>query len=271
MKNETSAPLHLCWTTEQWYDYFLANETAPRKIPWDRGAELSDNELSAIARSLQDFQLGESSEGRHLIRCASAYALHENDPLYRDVVKLFIGEEQRHSRELGRFLQLAGIPLVRHSWLDTIFRWLRHRAGLELSITVLLTAEIISKVYYRAIRNATGSRVLQSICDCILADELEHVRFQCERLAILRRGRTALRLFMWQAWQRTLLGVTCIAVWWKHGRAMRSGGVGFGRLLSTTWTEFVADSMAMSPHTYEFEKPPLPGAIPVSLAPRAHC
>ena len=78
-----------------------------------------------------------------------------------------------------------------------MFRWLRHRAGLELSIAVLVTAEIIAKVYYAALRQATTSVVLVRLCDQILYDELRHVRFQCERLAILRARRS--RLGVWLA------------------------------------------------------------------------
>src|SRR6516165_5376567 len=149
MLSDVASSTKVCWTTDEWYRYFKGNEVEPRRIPWDRGALLSAEEKAAVAGSLQEFQLGESSEGRHLLESATVYSVGEHDPLYRDVMKLFIGEEQRHARELGRFLTLAGIPLIRRSWPDTAFRWLRHRAGLEISITVLLTAEIISKVYYR--------------------------------------------------------------------------------------------------------------------------
>ena len=144
------------------------------------------------------------------------------DPAYREVIRLFIREEQRHARELGRFMKLADIPLLSRTWPDTVFRWLRHRAGLELSITVLLTAEILAKVYYVGLRDATGSALLQRLCEQILADEIAHVRFQAERLAILRQGRAAWRLRTWHGWQRMLFWGACWVVWWGHARALRA-------------------------------------------------
>ncbi len=241
------------WTSQEWCAYFRSNATAPRDIPWERGAEVSPEELAAIASSVQGFQLGESSEGRHLFNSATTYAIREEDAAYREAMALFIGEEQRHARELGRFLSLAGIPLISRTWPDTVFRWLRHRAGLELSIAVLLTAEIIAKVYYAALREATGSSVLKGLCDHILTDEKEHVRFQCERLAILRQRRPTYRLFSWHAWQRTLFWGTCFVVWWKHGRAIKAGKVRFRCFWSRAWGEFNIALRAMDPRGYTFE------------------
>ena len=143
---------------------------------------------------MQEFQLGESSEGRHLMTRAIRHAADTGDVDYIPALRLFIAEEHRHARDLGRVLDLAGIPRVGRTWPDTVFRWLRKGAGLELSIAVLVTAEIIAKVYYAALREATHAPVLRRLCDQILADEVQHVRFQAERVAILRRGKSAPRL-----------------------------------------------------------------------------
>ena len=125
-----------------------------------------------------------------ILSCAAkAYAARMGDSEYVDAVRLLIGEEQRHARELAKFLHLAGIPLAEITWADTAFRWLRKRAGIEVCVSVLLTAEIIAKVYYAALGKATASPVLRRICEQILQDEVEHVRFQSERLALLRAAR----------------------------------------------------------------------------------
>src|SRR5262249_5205482 len=158
-------------------------------IPWERGAELTDAEREAVAASLQDFQRGESSEGRHFLLCAADHAARTGDPAYLEAVRLFLAEEKRHAQTLARFLQLAGIPLLTRTWPDTAFRWLRKLAGLDVCLSVLVTAEIIAKVYYAAVRAATQSAVLRRVCEQLLKDEVRHVRFQCERLAILRRHR----------------------------------------------------------------------------------
>src|SRR5262249_57391037 len=77
-------------------------------IPWERGAEVTPAELAAIARSLQGWQLGETSDGRHLRAAAARYAERVGEPDYLAAVELFIREEQRHGETLGRFLDLAG-------------------------------------------------------------------------------------------------------------------------------------------------------------------
>jgi hypothetical protein len=76
---------------------------------------------------------------------------------------------------LGRYMDKENIPKIREHWLVNIFRWLRKRAGLENTLTVLFTAEIISKVYYKALANATQSDILKKICTQILYDEDFHI------------------------------------------------------------------------------------------------
>ena len=236
--------------SEEWCNYFQANAESLLEIPWERGGELPDVNRQSITHSLQEFQLGEHAEGRHLFRCAQAHAQQTGDSAYTDAVRLFIAEEQRHARDLGRFLTLAGVPLLERSWPETIFHWLRHRAGLELSIRVLIVAEIIALVYFRTVREASTSAVLRRLCEQILHDEVEHVRFQAERLAILRRGRGWLPLAGAHALQRFLFLGTCLVVWWRHRRAMRAGGFGFGRFWREAWKEMNSAIRMMDPRTY---------------------
>ncbi len=237
-------------SSREWLTYFRTNATSLLEIPWDCGAEISDDERSAIAGSVQEFQLGESSEGRHLLRAAHEYAFRTGDHDYAHALRLFIAEEQRHARELGRFLTLAGVPLKRWTWPDQVFRWLRHRAGLEVSIAVLVTAEVIAKVYYRALRDATGSRVLRRLCDQILSDEVEHVRFQTQRLAMIRSGRSARYLAAAHGLQRFLFAGTCLVVWCKHARALRAGAMGFRAFWRLGWHEMNQAIEGMDPWSY---------------------
>src|SRR5437763_14423701 len=214
------------WTSGQWCYYYHRNAERLLPLPWRRGAELTDAEREAVAASIQDFQLGESSEGHNLLRRAAQHAERADDPDYVEAMQLFVREEQRHARMLGRFLHLAGIEPLKRSRLDTAFRLLRRLAGLVLSITVLLTAETIGKVYYRALRRATGSTLLRRLCEQLLRDEVRHMRFHAERLALVRRGRARWRVGLAHAWHRLLFGATCLLVWGKHRRALRAGGLG---------------------------------------------
>jgi hypothetical protein len=144
-------------SSREWAEHFRANEK-PEALPRE-GSRLSEAEREAVVASVQEFQLGESSEGRHLHWLAAEYARQTGDEDYLRAVEYFIREEQRHSRYLRDFLALEGFGTVKRRWADTIFRRLRNLAGLEVSIGVLLTAEIIAKVYYAGLKGATSSPV----------------------------------------------------------------------------------------------------------------
>src|SRR5215510_3400669 len=158
-------------TSLEWKKYYEENARSLLDTPWQIGHELTEKEKEAIASSVQDFQAGESSEGRHLFQYAKNYAKATGDSEYVEAIRLFIAEEQRHARDLAHFLQINGISLVKTTFTDGVFRRLRQLLGnLEISIAVLITAEIIAKVYYAALRDATNSRVLQTLCRQILQD-----------------------------------------------------------------------------------------------------
>jgi hypothetical protein len=233
-----------------WVRYFRANADAVLDVPWERGADISEQDRAAIAESVQIFQLGESSEGRHFLKCAQDYAALVRDPDYVEAIRCFIREEQRHARDLGRFLTAASVPLLRKSWPDTVFRWLRHGARLESSIMVVLVAEVIAMVYYDALLCATRSAVLGRICEQILRDEVEHIRFQCERLAQVRKKHSRWRTNWMNGLHRFLFGGTCLVVWYKHGRAMKRGGYGFQRFWTAAWRELEQAIGLMEPGRY---------------------
>ena len=215
------------WTSRQWVDYFRKNAKRLLDLPWELGPDWTESEKKAVRCSMQDFQLGESSEGRTLLASTRRHAEKTGDPAYLEAMRLFIAEEGRHARTLGAFLDHAGVPLLQHTKLDMIFRMLRRLAGLELAIPVLVTAELVGKTYYRSLRLATGSRLLRRICDQLLRDEVMHVRFHCERLAWLRRGRPSWRTALGRLGLRVLFRGASLAVWIKHRRALRAGNLTF--------------------------------------------
>jgi hypothetical protein len=200
-------------TSVAWRELFEGNAKRPCAIPWERGADLDRHARSAVSRSIQEFQRGESSEGKHLYHYAERYANVTGDYDYLYALRLFIAEEHRHARDLARFLQLNGIPLIRHTLADSVFRRLRNLfRSLEVSIAVLVTAELFAQVYYAALRGATGSTVLRQLCERILEDEERHVQFQTWQLARLRARRlVVVRHFVLLA-QRFLFVGTCLVV-----------------------------------------------------------
>lgn len=258
---ETRIPLR---TSREWREHYEQNALSLLDIPWDAGADLNQAERLAIAASVQGFQAGESSEGRHLYRAAEKYAHESGDDEYLRAIRLFIKEEQRHARDLARFLELNHIPPLKTTFPDRIFRRLRRLVGsLEISIAVLLTAEIIAKVYYAALQSATNSTVLDALCRQILRDEEKHVEFQAEQLARLRVRRRAAAYAGTLGLQRLLLGGTCLVVWLYHRRVFRRGGFTFSQFWRACWLHFndaFAHTSAARTHLRQAVAP-LPGPV----------
>jgi hypothetical protein len=226
-------------TSTEWLRYFEQNRESLLEIPWHAGPELTAQERVSLGRSVQEFQRGESSEGRHFLRYAEQYAAKTDDRDYVSALRLFIAEEQRHARDLGRFLTVNGIPLVESTLPDRVFRMLRHLLGsLEMSIAVLITAEIIAEVYYTALRAATDSVILDRLCEQILRDEASHAAFQAEQLGKLRTRRGQLLYRLTVSAQRMLFLGTCLVVWVFHRRAFEAGGQNFRRFWRSAWFHF---------------------------------
>jgi hypothetical protein len=229
------------YSTHGWIEHFERNGTRQAQHPWDIGAKLTDADRISVIDSIKQFQLGESGEGRHLKKCARIHAQRAGDLEYPRAIDLFVAEEQRHSGLLGRYLHLAGEELLINSKVDGIFRWLRHLMGLELSLIVLSTAEVVATVYYRALRDATDCELLRSICRQILRDEAGHLAFHRDRFLTLRWKRSLVTRSILRLVHHALLMVTLLPVWWCHQRVFRAGGIGFLKLTRDTHCRLHAD------------------------------
>jgi hypothetical protein len=218
-------------TETDWLRYFRANSAEPR-LPWDDGYRLSGAERTVVIESIQQFQLGENAQGRRLLERAQAL-----DAQYAGALRLFIQEEQRHSYFLGRFLALQGAGCLSRHWVHAAFRRLRGFAGLELRMRVLATAEALAIPYYTALREATGSTLLKSICTRILEEESEHLRFQAFTFGRFGSRRPALLRSFVRAAHRWFLMATTLLVWMEHGLVFRAGGYSLARL----WTHSRAE------------------------------
>lgn len=219
-----------------WLDHFRANRSKTSDEVQDDS--LTEMEKRLIGRSIAAFQLGEYSEGKGLMRAAGAYASEIGDDRLVEITKLFILEEQRHAGLLLGYMNRHGIPQLKRHWADGVFRRLRKDVGLEVSTTVLITAEIISLVYYRALRASTGSVRLQRICDEILEDEAAHVRYGSGLIGRLRAGRPWSGGRISELLHEILFAGTVLVVFAGHGRVLAAGGYGFGRYWRACWGEF---------------------------------
>lgn len=240
-------------TSDQWYTYYKANAEFQLKIPWERGAEITADERHVIADSLTAWQLGETSDGSHLLAAAKNYAQRIEDPGYVHVIELFIKEEQRHGGDLGRFLDLAHIPRLQRNWGDTLFRTIRYiLPTMEIWTTPVIMVETLALVYYKAVQKATNSLVLQQLCQQILRDEVKHIRFQYERLAILHRNRPVPLRKLTYLLQQVLYCIPVILVWIGHHRVLKAGGYSFRNYWRDAWVKMSFAWERMKPEKYQW-------------------
>jgi hypothetical protein len=218
-----------------WYQYFQANRNHFDYLDCENAESLTRKEKEIITSSVQQFQRGEYSEGKHFLQFAKSM----NDESYVETVKIFIKEEQDHAAVLGRFMDINAIEKLGSDWLDNTFRWLRKLAGLEGTITVLLTAEIISMVYYKALQVATTSGLLRQICKQILIDEKMHLRFQSFALGILYKRKMRITFIISKLIHKILIAGTIIMVWLYHKKVLRAGNYNFFLFFHEVWKEFI--------------------------------
>jgi len=231
--------------SNDWLAYFRQNRLDRRGISWHEGILLEPAVRGPLARSLARFQLGESSDGSHLLAAAQRLSCKTGDPGYSHAIELFIAEEQEHSRLLARVLQLMNAPLLQRHWTDWLFRRCRHLLGLHQEISVLLMAEIIALKYYGAVRNECRAPVLEIVCEQILADEKFHVRFHCERLhdAVARQSQPV-RAACWLVLS-AMFAAAATVVAWDHRRAFGALGSSVTDFLRDSWVNFFAARAAI--------------------------
>lgn len=209
---------------QNWIRLFEENAAYRDTISWKEDYTLSAREKNIIYNSIRQFQRGESGEGKYLFQDAKQYVKKCTDDSYMYALKLFIHEEHRHAKYLSEFMSRQGIEKEKGHWVDKAFRWLRHNGNLEVSIIVLVTAEIFAAVYYRALAKATKSKCLSEICERILWDEDLHINFQSCALNKIQKNRNPLLNFYMRFNHKLLLIGTLPIVWYYHKKVFKAGG-----------------------------------------------
>jgi len=216
---------------EIWLNHFKHHALHPTRIPQGLSDVMRTDERKLIATSIATFQLGEQSDGRTLLRAAERFARVRDLPCLVRVIELLIREEQRHALLLRAFMQDHGIALKRTDWTDRAFRRIRRLAGrrpagLQLYLHVLISAELIGIVYYRALDSATDCQRLRALCRTIVSDELAHVGFESQLLSALRAGRAAPVQALMRSAHRIFFAGTAAVVWMTHRSVLRRAGHG---------------------------------------------
>jgi hypothetical protein len=225
-------------TLKIWMNHFDYHSGHPRRLPEGIPNVLTRDERKAIAASIATFQLGEQSSGSNLLRAAYQFSQEHDAGEVARIIELLIREEQQHAALLGAFMAEHGIPAKRHDWTDRMFRRIRKLAELELTLGVLMTAELIGNVYYRALEMATDCQRLRLLCRMLVADELAHVGFESDLLMAMRSRRSAsVRLAVDLAHRTFFLG-TAMVVWATHRPVLRRAGYGMLTFLAACRAQY---------------------------------
>ena len=208
----------------EWENYFLKNKLNLQKITWNYQDLLSKKEKDCISSSIAKFQLGEYSEGQKLIEFCDKYSRKYEDKILKRITALFIKEEQAHSYILKRFMKLNNIAILKSDWTDNIFRLIRSISGYELSITVLITAEIISLTYYRALSKATKNNLLKDICLKIIEEERKHVLYESMLLKNMRKQKMRISQLLIFVSHKLFFLCSVLLVLMDHRKVIFSGG-----------------------------------------------
>ena len=235
-------------TSTDWIRHFEINSFQQR-VNWDLEPCINPEETAAILPSLQAWQLGETSDGSHLIRAAGIYAERTKDPAYLDAVRLFIKEEQKHGNNLGRYLDLIKKPRIKKNWGDTLFRKIRYfNTNMEIWTVAVITVESAAQVFYQSLKDATKCTLLKDICTDILIDEAYHITFQKERMAIIFDGKSPFTKMLSRFAYPFFFFCTSLVIWMAHKKAFKKGGTTFSRFMTRMrWPFCVSYMLAPRP------------------------
>jgi hypothetical protein len=214
-----------------WLNHFEYHAEHLRRIPDGIPNVLKETERRLIGSSIATFQLGEQSPGSNLLGAAYRFARERSAPEVARITELLIREEQQHAVLLKSFMAEHAIPTRQHHWTDRVFRRLRKLAELEFALGVLLTAELIGNVYYRALEHATGCQKLRLLCRMLVADELAHVGFESDLLLAMRAEKAAPVRIAMDLVHRAFLVCTATVVWTTHRAVLKESGYGLAGFL----------------------------------------
>ena len=222
---------------QEWFDHFPRNRAARPVIDFGSGIDVPEPLRTALIRSLQRFEVGESGDGAHLKRGAARVS-----PLYLETITLFISEENDHAGWLARLIEGMGGKRLTWHWSDALFVALRRLCGLHVELFVLLVAEMIAIRYYRALNEGSTDPICRAVFGQICRDEDGHVAFH---IAFLRQEfarRSAFVRWLVRASWRVLYRGACLVVNLDHRPVLRECGVSMGEFWLDTGEIF--DSIA---------------------------
>jgi hypothetical protein len=214
-------------SSQEWVSYFKDNLEIKR-INWQQSPTITNEEQKNVLKSLQAWQLGETSDGKNLLKASAMYAEKINDPYYIKAVQLFIREEQKHGYNLGKYLNMIEQPRIQKNWGDTLFRKIRClNNSMEWWTLAVISVESTAQIFYQSLKDATQCTLLKEICTDILIDEAPHIQFQRERLAVIFHSRSMASKNIGYHFYKFFFLSTSIVVWFAHRKLFKAGGNNF--------------------------------------------
>lgn len=218
-------------TSYEWLLYF-ENNLQQKRINWETQPEITLEEKLTAIKSLQAWQLGETSDGKNLINAATKYANRLDDDFYVNAIKLFIKEEQKHGENLGKYLDAIHYPRIKKNWGDSLFRKVRGlNTNMEWWTLAVITVESAAQIYYQALKDATNCNLLKQICTDILIDEAPHIQFQKERMEIIFGAKPYWQRVLAHKFYNLFFFSTAMLVWFAHKKVLKAGKVHFTKYL----------------------------------------
>jgi len=203
----------------------ICQERAKRPLPpLPETIDVPRRWRAPLARSLARFQVGEGGEGR-IADEIRRVRLDSIDDDYRDALRLFVREEGRHARILGKMVRALEGELCRETWTERLFVRGRRLAGVRLKLLVLLAAEVVGIGFYGQLAEALEEGPLRDALLQITGDEEDHLRFHVDffqRSIGGSRGRRALFTAVWLG----VASIACGLVILDHGETLEVTGIG---------------------------------------------
>jgi hypothetical protein len=171
-----------------------------------------------LASTVARLQAGETGEGR-IVNEIRKRGIGDAD--YQQAIALFVAEEGRHARILGRALEGLGGEPHRDHWTARYFTVGRRVLGPRTKIVVLLAAEVIATTFYDAMERALPEGPLRTAFAQIQRDEMAHLEFHTDFFASQdAAGRAAFRAAWWP-----IASVCCAVVLGDHAATLGALGI----------------------------------------------
>jgi hypothetical protein len=223
---------------EIWLNHFEYHAQHPRCVPAGLSDVLKDEERRLIARSIAIFQLCEQPEGTALLRSARRFAEKYNAMQLTRITELFVNEQQRHATLLRVFMEDHDIARKQTDLADFVFCCLRRIGRFEARLHVLVSAELIATVYYRALESVTGCQRLKVLCRTLVADELAHIGLESQLLLTLRAHRPAPVRAGARLLHKTFFTCAASAVYLTQRTILRAAGYNISSFLRVCATQY---------------------------------